>query len=124
MMTPATGEKRRARILEYLCERESASVDELAQQFAVSRMTVHRDLDQLAAARCVRKTHGGATILSSVVFESNFNYRARRHQEDLFARGQELRRVEAVEEPASRYAGRDCIPARTSPLSRSAPGRH
>jgi DeoR/GlpR family transcriptional regulator of sugar metabolism len=82
MMTPATGEKRRARILEYLCERESASVEELAQQFAVSRMTVHRDLDQLAAARCVRKTHGGATILSSVVFESNYNYRARRHQEE------------------------------------------
>ncbi len=80
-MTAPTGEKRRALILECLCELESMSVDELAQRFSVSRMTIHRDLDQLAAARCVRKTHGGATILSSVVFESNFNYRARRHPE-------------------------------------------
>ena len=81
MATP-TGEERRAQILEYLCERESASVDELANQFSVSRMTIHRDLDQLAGARCVRKTHGGATILPSVVFESNFSYRARRHQDE------------------------------------------
>jgi hypothetical protein len=44
-------------------------------------MTSHCDLDQLAAARSVRKTHGGATILSSIVFEDNFNCRARRRQE-------------------------------------------
>jgi DeoR/GlpR family transcriptional regulator of sugar metabolism len=45
-------------------------------------MTSHCDLDQLAAARCVPKTYGGATILSSIVFENNFNCRARRHQEE------------------------------------------
>ena len=74
--------RHRARILECLWEQESASADELAQQFTVSRVTIHRDLDQPAAAHCVRKTHGGATILSSVVFEGTFNYRARRHQEE------------------------------------------
>lgn len=77
---PISGEQRRLQILDYLCERESSSVDELANQFAVSRMTIHRDLDQLVAMQCVRKTHGGVTILPSVVFDSNFNYRGRRHQ--------------------------------------------
>ena len=82
-MTPAAGgAERRAQILDYLCERELASVEELAQLFSISRMTVHRDLDRLAAGRCVRKTHGGATILPSVVFESNFNYRVRRQLEE------------------------------------------
>ena len=74
-----TAEERRAQIIERLCEREFATVDELSSMLAVSRMTIHRDLDQLAAAGCVRKTHGGATILPSVVFESNFNYRSRQH---------------------------------------------
>lgn len=72
-----TGELRRSQILEYLCERETASVGELADHFSISKMTVHRDLDQLVKTRCVRKVHGGVTILPSVVFESNFNYRLR-----------------------------------------------
>jgi DeoR/GlpR family transcriptional regulator of sugar metabolism len=45
-------------------------------------VTIHRDLDQPAAEHCVRKIHGGATILSSVVFEGTFNCRARRLQEE------------------------------------------
>jgi DeoR/GlpR family transcriptional regulator of sugar metabolism len=76
-----TGEARRVRILEFLFERETATVDELARQFDVSRMTIHRDLEQLALARCVRKTHGGATVLPSIVFESNFIYRSRQKRE-------------------------------------------
>lgn len=78
-MIVTSGEERRAQILERLCERELATVDELAEMFSVSRMTVHRDLDQLEAVGCVRKIHGGATIRPSVVFESNFNYRGRQY---------------------------------------------
>lgn len=77
--TTVNGEQRRVQILDYLCDRESATVDELANQFAVSRMTIHRDLDQLVATQCVRKAHGGVTLLPSVVFDSNFNYRGRRN---------------------------------------------
>jgi DeoR/GlpR family transcriptional regulator of sugar metabolism len=78
-MIVTSGEERRTQILERLCERELATVDELAQIFSVSRMTVHRDLDQLETVGCVRKVHGGATIRPSVVFESNFNYRGRQY---------------------------------------------
>ena len=80
--TPISGEQRRFQILDYLCGRESSSVDELASQVAVSRMTIHRDLEQLAAMRCVRKTHRSVTVLPSVVFDSNYNCRGRRHQEE------------------------------------------
>ena len=64
------GEARRSRILELLRAREAATVEELAELLAVSKMTVHRDLDRLAdlkldpahsrrcdaaAERCLRK---------------------------------------------------------------------
>ena len=62
-----TGEERRRRLLDYLHERPEASVDELAQFLAVSKMTVHRDLDRLQELRVLRKTRGGATLLPSIL---------------------------------------------------------
>ncbi len=91
-----SGEARRAQILEYLCDRETASVEELARRFGVSRMTVHRDLDRLAEMRCVRKVRGGVTVLPSVVFESNFSFRERRQQAEKRALA---RRIAELVEP-------------------------
>ena len=50
-------------------------MDELAERFGVSRMTVHRDLDFLEERRLVRKVHGGATVTSTNLIESNYLYR-------------------------------------------------
>ena len=58
-------------------ETGSASVDEIADRFSVSKMTVHRDLDQLETENLLRKVRGGATVQSSSQFESDFLYRAR-----------------------------------------------
>ena len=69
------GDKRRDDILERLRERESATVEELAEPLQVSRMTVHRDLDRLAELKLVRKVRGGATMLPSTVFEADYRYR-------------------------------------------------
>lgn len=52
-------EKRRARILEWLDERGSLTIEELAGHFGVSAMTIHRDIDRLARDGMVRKVRGG-----------------------------------------------------------------
>ena len=49
-------------ILEILQARGNASIQELAEALGVSTMTVHRDLNRLAAAGQIQKTHGGASL--------------------------------------------------------------
>jgi DeoR/GlpR family transcriptional regulator of sugar metabolism len=52
--------KRRELILDAVRSGETAGVVELAQRFAVSEMTVRRDLAQLALEGRLRRVHGGA----------------------------------------------------------------
>lgn len=66
---------RRQEILDVLLATGSATVDELAGRFGVSRMTIHRDLDELESGGLLRKVRGGASIQSSAQFESDFRYR-------------------------------------------------
>ncbi|PLU83447.1 DeoR family transcriptional regulator [Sinorhizobium medicae] len=66
---------RRQAIMDVLMEAGTASVEELSFRFGVSKMTVHRDLDDLEQAGLLRKVHGGASIQSSPQFESDFRYR-------------------------------------------------
>lgn len=69
--------QRRRLLLDYVIKSGSAQVDDLAARFAVSRMTVHRDLDALAEQGMVRKVHGGVTTRASSLIESNFLLRSR-----------------------------------------------
>jgi DeoR family transcriptional regulator of aga operon len=59
-----------------LRERGECSVEEFARRAAVSTMTIRRDLDVLARAGKVIRTHGGATLGEKVLFEFNFLQRA------------------------------------------------
>jgi DeoR/GlpR family transcriptional regulator of sugar metabolism len=68
---------RRQGILDLLMEAGSATVDELSARFDVSRMTIHRDLDQLEQEGLLRKVRGGASMQASGQFESDFRYRQR-----------------------------------------------
>ena len=54
---------RRAQILEQVRRDGGVSVAELARSHAVSPITVHRDLEQLAAEGLVERVHGGARAL-------------------------------------------------------------
>ena len=71
------GEDRRHRILDLLMDKGSVTVEELAATFGISRMTVHRDLDALAAEQLIRKVRGGATVESSLLFESDYRWRVK-----------------------------------------------
>jgi DeoR family fructose operon transcriptional repressor len=57
---------RRAQILERIQRDGGVSVAELARDHAVSPITVHRDLEQLAREGLVERVHGGARALRSV----------------------------------------------------------
>lgn len=76
--TPTLGpEGRRSRIADRVLGSGSASAQELAEEFGVSVMTIHRDLDELQRQGVLRKSRGIATAQPSGTFESNVGYRAK-----------------------------------------------
>lgn len=70
-------EDRKQAIMDMLVEQHAVDLDDLAERFAVSKMTIHRDLDDLEAEGLLRKMRGGATIEAGNQFESDFRFRAR-----------------------------------------------
>jgi DeoR/GlpR family transcriptional regulator of sugar metabolism len=69
-------DERRKAIMDLLVTVRAATLDDLADRFAVSRMTIHRDLDDLEQAGVLRKVRGAATIEAGTRFESDFRVRA------------------------------------------------
>lgn len=69
-------EERRQAIIDLLVSERAVDLDDLALRFGVSRMTVHRDLDDLEQAGVLRKIRGGATVEAGSRFESDFSIRA------------------------------------------------
>jgi DeoR/GlpR family transcriptional regulator of sugar metabolism len=67
--------ERRNEIMALLLEAGSVGVDQLAARFDVSKMTIHRDLDELEESGFLRKVRGGASVQSSSRFESDYRYR-------------------------------------------------
>ncbi|HNS40171.1 MAG TPA: DeoR family transcriptional regulator [Promineifilum sp.] len=59
-------EQRQAQILEWLNERDFLVITELARQFSVSAMTIHRDVDRLVEEGRARKVHGGVMRIEGV----------------------------------------------------------
>lgn len=74
-------EHRQRLIADVVAERGNLSAQELATQFDVSVMTIHRDLDELERQGVVRKYRGGVTAQPSGVFESNVAYRQKAMRE-------------------------------------------
>lgn len=57
--------ERHAQILALLAKRTGASAGELARHFNVSRMTIHRDLEELDGSGQLQRIRGGATLRST-----------------------------------------------------------
>lgn len=68
-------DERRQEIVNLLIENRTLELDDVASRFGVSKMTIHRDLDDLESAGVLRKVRGGATIDAGTQFESDFRFR-------------------------------------------------
>ena len=65
-------EDRHQTILQLLGARGQVTIADLSSRFAVSEMTIRRDLAQLESEGLLRRTHGGATRTASGSFEPPF----------------------------------------------------
>lgn len=72
-------EERQNAIMDLLVAEGEVELEALADRFTVSKMTIHRDLDELEGAGLLRKIRGGATIRSGTRFESDFRLRERQN---------------------------------------------
>ena len=64
-------------ITDTILHQGAVTVEDLCEQLNVSRMTIHRDLDELERQGILRKVRGGATAQRSALFESDIRYRSR-----------------------------------------------
>jgi DeoR/GlpR family transcriptional regulator of sugar metabolism len=90
------GEDRRQFIMDLLVEHKAVDIDDLAERFGVSKMTIHRDLDELEQTGVLRKVRGGATADAGNQFESDFRVRV---QQDADAKERIARQALSLIEP-------------------------
>lgn len=69
-------QSRQRAITEAVMAEGAVRIDDLAERFEISQMTVHRDLDELESRGLLRKDRGVATATSSALVESSDVYRA------------------------------------------------
>lgn len=67
--------QRQAAISELVLAAGTMRIEDLAEHFGVSSMTVHRDLDALEARGLLRKSRGVATAVATSLFEASTLYR-------------------------------------------------
>lgn len=67
--------QRQNAIAQAVMEQGSIRIEELAEQFGISVMTAHRDLDELQERGLLRKSRGIATAQASTLVESSVVYR-------------------------------------------------
>ncbi len=84
---PAEPESREEHILRELSRAGSVTVEALADQLAISVITVRRDLGALEQRGLLRRTHGGAVAVQPLLYEpfrhdSSFNEQVERHAEE------------------------------------------
>lgn len=64
--------ERRKRILEQLYANGKIDIDELVEELNVSAMTIRRDLNYLEEKNKIIRTHGGAILNKTLLYESSF----------------------------------------------------
>jgi DeoR/GlpR family transcriptional regulator of sugar metabolism len=69
---------RRRAMVEAVMAEGALRIEQLAEQFGISLMTAHRDLDELESRGLLRKTRGVATALATSLVESSDVYRSSR----------------------------------------------
>jgi DeoR/GlpR family transcriptional regulator of sugar metabolism len=79
---------RQSAISEAVMAEGAVRIEQLAERFNISLMTVHRDLDELEARGLLRKSRGVASAMSTSLVESSDVYRLHRqlHEKKALAR--------------------------------------
>ena len=70
---------RQLEILELLTLKGNVTVEELAEKFAVSKMTIRRDLEKLQENNLLQRTHGGALMNRVLLQEMAYNEKREEH---------------------------------------------
>jgi len=86
-------QKRQTAITEAVMSEGAIRIEQLAERFDISLMTVHRDLDELESRGLLRKSRGVATAQSSSLVESS----------DVYRLGQEIEAKRAVAASAMEF---------------------
>lgn len=76
-----TQERRRERIVAFVTRHGSARVEQLAEHFDVSAMTIHRDLEALATEHLLERIRGGARSVSPSMSELGVGQRRQLHRD-------------------------------------------
>jgi DeoR family transcriptional regulator of aga operon len=77
------GEERRRRIVAWINEHGSATVNELAREFRVSTVTLRSDLHALERSGAIARSHGGALPVTPVpVAEAPLSVKQARHHDE------------------------------------------
>lgn len=71
-MTPF---ERRKAIADYVLAHGEVRIETLTEEFGVSRMTIHRVIDELSRQGVIRKLHGSVSAQPSAVYEALFAFR-------------------------------------------------
>jgi DeoR/GlpR family transcriptional regulator of sugar metabolism len=91
MVAPGDGENgarqsrraaRQSAISEAVMAEGAVRIEQLAERFNISLMTVHRDLDELEARGLLRKSRGVASAMSTSLVESSDVYRLHRQLQE------------------------------------------
>jgi DeoR/GlpR family transcriptional regulator of sugar metabolism len=98
---PTKQAERQRAIAQAVMTQGAVRIEQLAERFDISLMTVHRDLDELQARGLLRKARGVATALSSTLVESSDVYRSHQQIEEKRAVATAARQV--VEAGPSRF---------------------
>ena len=78
-------EQRRQQILNLLQETGTLNVSQLADRFAVSVVTIRKDLDDLESEDLLQRTFGGAVFSHRSRFNRSFLERAQEHRREKWA---------------------------------------
>lgn len=74
--------QRQQMILDYIRKQEGANIKELASYLEVSEATVRRDLDNLAEAGEIERTHGGAVQPQEKIIEYTYDTKMELRREE------------------------------------------
>ncbi|MBQ0865919.1 DeoR/GlpR transcriptional regulator [Streptomyces sp. RK75] len=74
-LSQAAVEQRRQDVLKHVAEHGETRIDDLAARFDVSLMTMHRDLDDLAARHLLQKVRGRAVAFPALTMETATRFR-------------------------------------------------